>query len=58
MSGKSSTEIMIEELASIYDHRINAQHSLENREREKIAHTHDPFHRGIYQEILRLMAFY
>lgn len=46
LPGKSSTEIMIKELASIYDHRINAQHSLENRER-KIAHTHDLFPRGI-----------
>lgn len=32
--GKSSTEIMIEELTSIYDHRINAQHSLKNREKK------------------------
>lgn len=32
--GKSSTEIMIEELTSIYDHRIKAQHSLKNREKK------------------------
>lgn len=32
---KSSTEIMIKELASIYDHTGNDQWSLENRE-EKI----------------------
>lgn len=44
--GNSSTEIIIEVLASIYDHGINAQHSLENREK-KIAYTHDPFLRAL-----------